>query len=85
MIELLKKTKIDFMGKRYYTFTISGILSIIGIIAIIQVYRGAANLGIDFTGGTAIQVKFEKPFNLHEVRSALEDSGLKDFDLQDMP
>lgn len=85
MIELLKKTKIDFMGKRYYTFAISGILSIIGIIAIIQVYRGAANLGIDFTGGTAIQVKFEKPFNLHEVRNALEDSGLKDFDLQDMP
>lgn len=85
MIELLKKTKIDFMGKRYYAFAISGILSIIGIIAIIQVYRGAANLGIDFTGGTAIQVKFEKPFNLHEVRSALEDSGLKDFDLQDMP
>ncbi len=85
MIELLKKTKIDFMGKRYYTFAISGILSIIGIIAIIQVYRGAANMGIDFTGGTAIQVKFEKPFNLHEVRSALEDSGLKDFDLQDMP
>lgn len=85
MIELLKKTKIDFMGKRYYAFAFSGILSVLGIIAIIQIYRGTANLGIDFTGGTAIQVKFERPFNLFEVRRSLEDGGLKDFDLQDMP
>ncbi|MBI5199261.1 MAG: protein translocase subunit SecF [Nitrospirae bacterium] len=85
MIEILKKTKIDFMGKRYYAFAISGILSLLGIIAIFHIARGTANLGIDFTGGTAIQIKFEKPFTLHEVRDTLESGGLKDFDLQDMP
>lgn len=85
MIELLKKTKIDFMGRRYYAFALSGILSLLGIIAIIQVYRGTANLGIDFTGGTAVQIKFEKPVSLAEVRGALEGVGLKDFDLQDIP
>jgi preprotein translocase subunit SecF len=85
MIEFLKKTNIDFMGKKYYAFTLSGIILVLGIIAIVQIARGAANLGIDFTGGTAVQIKFEKPIVLHEVRKALEDGGLKDFDLQDIP
>jgi len=85
MIELLRKTNIDFMGKKYYAFVFSGILFILGILAIIQVARGAANLGIDFTGGTAVQIKFERPTVLHEIRDALRNSGLKDFDLQDIP
>jgi len=85
MLELIKNTHIDFMGRRYYAFAFSGILAIIGIIAIIQIANGRANLGIDFAGGTAIQLKFEKPINLHAVRKALEDNGVRDFDLQDFP
>ncbi len=85
MREFIRKTNIDFMGKRRYAFVFSGIVFVIGIIALIQIARGAANLGIDFTGGTAVQIKFEKPIVLSEVRSALEEGGLQDFDLQDMP
>lgn len=85
MIEFLKKTNIDFMGKRHYTFVLSGIILLLGIFAIIQIALGRANLGIDFTGGTAVQIKFEKPVVLSEIRKTLEDSGLKDFELQDMP
>lgn len=85
MLEIIKNTNINFMGKRKFAFVFSGILSIIGIIAIIQVANGRANLGIDFAGGTAIQLKFSKPVELHAVRKALEDGGLKDFDLQDFP
>ncbi|MEW6003620.1 MAG: protein translocase subunit SecF [Nitrospirota bacterium] len=85
MIELIKNPKINFLGKRYIAFAFSGILSIIGIIAIVQIATGHANLGIDFAGGTAIQLKFEKPVALHDIRLALEDGGLKDFDLQDLP
>ncbi len=85
MIELIKKTNIDFMGKRSYAFALSGIIFLLGILAIIQIVRGTANLGIDFTGGTAVQIKFEKPVVLSEVRKALEEGGLKDSDLQDIP
>lgn len=85
MLELIKNTNIDFLGKRKFAIIFSGILSIIGIIAIVQVANGRANLGIDFAGGTAIQLKFEKPVNLHSVRRGLEDGGIKDFDLQDLP
>lgn len=84
MLEIVKNTNIDFLGKKKYAFIFSGILSIIGIIAIVQIANGRANLGIDFAGGTAIQLKFEKQLNLHELRKALEDGGIKDFDLQDL-
>ena len=82
MLELIKNTNIDFMGKRVYALVISGILSILGIVAIVQVANGRANLGIDFAGGTAIQLKFEKPIEIHAIRKALEDGGIRDFDLQ---
>ncbi len=85
MIELIKNPNIDFLGKKYIAFVFSGILAIIGIIAIVNIATGRANLGIDFAGGTAIQFKFEKPVALHEVRLAIENGGLKDFDLQELP
>lgn len=85
MIELIKNTKIDFMGKKKYAFIVTGILSMLGIIAIVQIALGNANLGVDFAGGTAVQIKFAQSVQLHEVRLALEEGGLKDFDLQDLP
>jgi preprotein translocase subunit SecF len=85
MIELIKNPNINFLGKKYIAFAFSGILSVIGIIAIIQIATGHANLGIDFAGGTSVQFKFEKPVVLHNIRLALESGGLKDFDLQDLP
>jgi preprotein translocase subunit SecF len=85
MIEIIKKTSIDFMGKRLYAFAFSGALAALGIIALIQVARNEANLGIDFAGGTAVQIKFADGVPLESVRESLERAGLKGFDLQDLP
>jgi len=85
MLELLKKTNIDFIGKKYITLLVTGTLSIIGIVAIIQIAAGKANMGIDFAGGTELQLRFEKPINLQSIRSALEAGGIKGFELQDIP
>lgn len=86
MIELIKKkTNIDFMGRRSFALVFSVVMIIIGFAAIIQIARGAANLGIDFAGGTSVQIKFNKPIPLHEVRDALSAGGVGDFDLQDLP
>ncbi|MGE5894832.1 MAG: protein translocase subunit SecF [bacterium] len=85
MITIFKNTKIDFMGKRFIAFALSGILTILGIIAVFKVANGTANLGIDFAGGTEIQVKLEKPVNLLQVREALDKTGIRDFELQDLP
>jgi len=85
MLEILRKTNIDFIGKKYVTFLVTGVLIALGIVAIVQIARGEANLGIDFAGGTSVQVRFEKPVSLQNVRSALEAGGVRDFDLQDIP
>lgn len=85
MIEIIRKTNIDFMGLRKYTFVFSGIMSALGVFALVQIALGNANLGVDFAGGTAVQVKFSQHVSLRDVRTALEQGGLRDFDLQDLP
>ncbi len=39
-------------------------------------------MGIDFAGGTSVQLKFEKPFQLDKARQALDAKGFKDSELQ---
>ncbi|WP_455241929.1 protein translocase subunit SecF [Petrachloros mirabilis] len=83
MLEILGKTNIDFMGKRKFAFIFSGIMVFLGILALIQIGRGAANLGIDFAGGTAVQLKFDQPIRIDEARKALETNGLGNAELQE--
>ena len=83
MLEILGKTNIDFMGKRHYAFLFSGVMVALGIIALIQIGRGQANLGIDFAGGTAVQLKFDQPIRIEDARKALEANGLTDAELQE--
>lgn len=86
MFEIFGKTKlnIDFIGKRKFSFVISTIVSIIGLFAIVQIALGNANLGIDFTGGTSVQVQFDKPVALADARKALHDGGLGEVELQEI-
>jgi len=85
MMEFFKKIpQIDFMGKRFIFLTLSAFLMIIGFIAIIQIANGKANLGIDFAGGTSVQIRFDKPLSLGDIRNSLIEKGIRDFDLQNL-
>jgi len=81
-IELIGKTNIDFIGKRKFAFILSAVLVGLGMFTVVQLWRGQANMGIDFAGGTSVQLKFEKPFQLDRARQALESNGFKDSELQ---
>ncbi|HSR12803.1 MAG TPA: protein translocase subunit SecF [Thermodesulfobacteriota bacterium] len=81
-MELLRKTNINFIALRKVSFVVSAILVTLGIIAVVQLVRGQANLGIDFAGGTAVQVKFEKPVRLEDARHAIDNAGFRDSELQ---
>jgi len=84
VLELLGKTKIDFMSKRFIAFALSGLLMLSGVAALVQISRGHANLGIDFSGGTALQVRFAQPVLLSDARAALAGGGFGDAELQEM-
>ncbi|MBI1821903.1 MAG: protein translocase subunit SecF [Nitrospirae bacterium] len=83
MFELLGKTNIDFIGKRKFAFLFSGLMVLLGIIALVAIGFGKANMGIDFSGGTAVQLKFEKPIKIEDSRQILEKNDLKDAELQE--
>jgi len=71
------------MGKRKIAFAFSGVMVLIGLLAVVQIARGAANLGIDFAGGTAVQLKFDQPIHIEDARKALESNGLSNAELQE--
>jgi preprotein translocase subunit SecF len=81
-VEILGKTRFDFIGKRYAAYGISAVLIALGLLALVQISRGAANMGIDFAGGTSTQVKFARPVDLGAVREALSKNGIKDSEPQ---
>lgn len=83
-MELIGKTNIDFIGKRNIFFILSGILFLTGVVAMVQIARGAANMGIDFSGGTAVELKFTQPIHIDQARAALAKHNLKEANLQDI-
>ena len=85
MRELIGKTEIDFMGLKRYTMVVSGLLMALGFFGVFQIFTGRANLGIEIAGGTSIQVRFEKPFQMEEMRKALADGGYREAALQAVP
>jgi preprotein translocase subunit SecF len=85
MMEIIKNTSIDFMKVKKYAFVISGLLVLLGIVGVVQIYRGEANLGIDLAGGTAIQLKFQKTVSMDQVRKLLTEAGHGEANLQEVP
>ncbi len=84
MIELIRNPAIDFMGKKKLSLTISSIMVLVGLIALFQIVRGKANLGIDFTGGTALLVHFKQPESIGDVRKVLAENGFNGAQIQNV-
>jgi SecD/SecF fusion protein len=83
-LQLIKKTNLDFIGRKNFAFILSGILVTLGLAGFIQVVRGAANLGVDFSGGTMVQYRADKPFTLDKVRGSLANTGIEGYSLQEV-
>ncbi len=79
MIEIVKDTKIDFVGRRKYGFVFSGIMILIALLLII--IKGP-NYGIDFTGGALLQIRFGEPVTTAEIRHTLAQIGYGQVSIQ---
>lgn len=79
-VTLFKETNIDFVGKRVFFMIMSLIVIAIGMGSV--VLHGGLNYGIDFAGGTLVQLKFEKPLEIQAVRESLKEINLGDSVIQ---
>ena len=63
---------IDFMGKR---FIAAGISILLVVVAIVELAINGLNFGLDFTGGTLLEVSYEQAVDAEEVRTYLDTQG----------
>ena len=77
-MQLIPQTKIDFLSKRYICLVLSALLLVLSLWSL---GRGI-NRGIDFAGGTEVQVRFAQTPPLDEIRNRLGQGDLGDVSLQ---
>lgn len=66
--------KFDFVGRKKIWFTLSAVVILVGLTALL--FRGL-NFGIEFKGGTLLDLEFERKVDVGEVRSVLKGYGLE--------
>lgn len=80
-MELFRDKNFDFIKIRKKVYTISIVIMIICLISII--FSGF-NLGVDFSGGTLFQIKFEKSVSTADVRKVLGEFNLSQSTIQSL-
>ena len=81
MLEIIKPgTNFDFVGKIKFFLTLSGLLIAISFISIIV--RGGLQYGIDFAGGTLVQVKFKSPVEISSIKASLKNVATREITIQ---
>jgi preprotein translocase subunit SecF len=75
-MQLFKEVpNIKFTSKRYYAFALSGLIILAGVVLF---FTRGFNMGIDFSGGTMIEVSFQNKTTIPQVRSMLNRINLGD-------
>ncbi|PHR24600.1 MAG: protein translocase subunit SecDF [Desulfotalea sp.] len=83
-LQITKKPKIDYLKIKNFTYALSAVFVGIGLIACIQITRGEANLGVDFSGGSLLQYQAKEQFSMSEVRDAFHSNGMTEVNLQEV-
>ncbi|WP_340690504.1 protein translocase subunit SecF [Hydrogenobacter thermophilus] len=72
--------QIDFMSLRFYAYVVSALLVLLSFLSL---YWKGLNLGLDFTGGTVIEVRYSPKIDIGKVREAIQKAGLSSVQVQD--
>jgi preprotein translocase SecF subunit len=73
MVEIFKEPQIDWLGKKKLFIALTILLMLIGAVSV--QFRGF-KLGVDFSGGTLMTVRFKQMPTLDQVRSVLGEAGI---------
>jgi preprotein translocase subunit SecF len=82
MIQIFKKTNIDFMKYKFIAFGVSGVIILAGLVNIF--FGKGLRPGVDFSGGTLIRILFKSPLPVSDVRQALSEQGLGNSIIQEV-
>lgn len=77
---LFKRIRYDFIGKRKIAFVISIVTIVVGLGSLI--IKGGPDFGIDFKGGTLVELRFEKSVQIDQIRQTLRTVELGDSIIQ---
>jgi SecD/SecF fusion protein len=81
MLSFFKNQNFDFLKVKNFAFIVSGVLILSGIISVFM--HGGLRYGVDFTGGSIVEVQFEgEPVSSGEMRAALATVGLGEATIQ---
>jgi len=69
MLQLFRDTNYDFIGRRRWAYLLSAAFIAVGLVS--MTLKGGLRYGIDFSGGTLIQVRFEAVPAIDRIRSTL--------------
>lgn len=72
--QVQEKLRFDFIGNRNIAFVISIVLIVLGIGSVIV--KGGLNFGIDFAGGTLVEVRFTETQTVENIRTALNQANV---------
>ncbi|MBK6538248.1 MAG: protein translocase subunit SecF [Ignavibacteria bacterium] len=81
-MRIFENTNYDFLGKRKMFYAISLAIIVIGFTVLFV--TKSIPLGIDFSGGTELQIKFEKEVNIGDLREAMDNAGFAGMELKTM-
>jgi preprotein translocase subunit SecF len=79
-MRLFSDAHFHFMAGRRRAYIVSGAFIAIGMVSI--ALHGGLNYGVDFTGGTLVQVQFNEPVDAAELRSAVTGAGFSGSEIQ---
>jgi preprotein translocase subunit SecF len=82
MIELFRDIKVDWLGKRKIFLAISGAVMLLGLVSLIA--KRSFNYGVDFKGGTIVQVRFKQKPDIEKIRQLLRENGAQDSQPQEI-
>lgn len=75
------ETHINFVGFRNKAFILSAVVIVAGLVSL--AIKGGPDLSIDFEGGTLVQVRFDQPVPIGDLRATVEDAGYDGGDIQE--
>jgi len=84
-VELFRGVNVDWLGKKWYFLAFSMLFSVAGIISMGMHWASIGSpvpLGVDFSGGTQVQVQFQQAPDTNRIRQAMDASGIRDARIQ---